>query len=104
MTNKLSTMADKEKRLRKILVRIDKRGVLKHVRTLEEAHVVLVEDHTNPFKYVFYKKEEYQYVLTNGYEFPEERVYFLVATNPRNRRQVVQSVLSPRHGESNHWL
>ena len=88
-------MADKEKRLRKILIKIGKRGVLKHVGTLEEAHVVLVENHTNPFniKYAFYKKEEYQYVLTNGYGFPEERVYFLVATNPRNWQQVAQSVL-----------
>ena len=97
-------MADKEKRLRKILTRIGKRGVLKNGGTLEEAHLVLVEDHTNPFKYVLYKKEEYQHLLTNGYGFPEERVYFLVVTNPRNRQQVVQSVMSPRRGGSKRWL
>ena len=97
-------MADKEKQLRKILSKIGKKGVLKHVGTLEEAHVVLVENHTNPFKYGIYKKEEYQYVLTNGYGFPEERVYFLVATNPRNWQQVVQSVLSSRNGGSKRWF
>ena len=99
-------MVDKEKRLRKILSKIGKKGVFKHVGTLEEAHVVLVEknNHTDPFKYGIYKKEEYQDVLTNGCEFTEERVYFLAATNPRNWQQVVQSVLSPRHGGSKRWF
>ena len=50
-------MADKEKRLRKILVKIGKKGVLKHVGTLEEAHVVLLEDHTIPFNMHFIKRK-----------------------------------------------
>ena len=98
-------MADKEKRLRKILAKIGKKGVFKHVGTLEEAHVVLVEkNHTDPFKYGLYKKEEFQDVLPDGYEFTEEKVYFLAATNPRNWQQVVQGVLSTRHGGSKHWF
>ena len=97
-------MADKEKRLSKILVKIGKKGVLKHVETLEEAHVVLLEDHTIPFKYGLYKKEDYQHALMNGYDFSEKRVYFLTVTNPRNRQQVIQGALSLRHGGSNRWL
>ena len=93
-------MADKEKRLRKILLKIGKKGVLKHVETLEEAHVVLLEDHTIGL----YKKEDYQHALTDGYDFSEKRVYFLAVTNPRYRQQVIQGTLSLRCGGLNRWL
>ena len=56
-------MADKEKRLRKILVKIDMRGMLKHVKTLEESHIVLVDFPEEPTKYSIYNKESYQQVL-----------------------------------------
>ena len=81
-------MADKAKRLRKILNKINMRGSLKHVGTLEEAQTVLVEDPADTTKYIFYGKEEYKQVSVNGLILPEDRVHFLVSTNPRNRRQV----------------
>ena len=92
-------MADKAKRLRKILLKIYMRGILKHAKTLEEAHLVLVEDTEDPTKYTFYKKEDYKQVLTNGYTFLEDKVHFLVSTNPRNRRQVEQSIMTNKFGE-----
>ena len=91
-------MADKEKRLRKILVKIDLRGMLKHTKTLEESHIVLVDCPEEPTKYAIYKKEGYQQVLANGYTFPENKVHFLVHTNPRNRRQLEQSLMTSRYG------
>ena len=92
-------MADKEKRLRKILARICLKGLLKPTKTFEEAHTVLVEiDKDQHHVYTCYKKEEYKQLLEEGYIFPENKVHFLVATNPRNRRQVEQSIMSNKFG------
>ena len=97
-------MADKEKRLRKILTKIYMKGVLKHVKTLEEAHLVLVEDAEDPFKYTFYKKEDYKEVLEHGYTFLDDRVHFLVPSNPRNRRRVEQSIMTNKFGEVRRYI
>ena len=91
-------MADKEKRLRKILDKIDMRGKLKSVATLEEAHIVLEDVPEKSCKYGIYRKGEYQQELTNGYAFPEDRVHFLVHANPRNRRQLEQNLMTNRNG------
>ena len=91
-------MADKEKRLRKILAKIYMKGMLKHADTLEEAYIVLVDYPEKPTKYAIYKKEMYQQILVNGYTYPEDRVYFLVPTNPRNRRQLEQSLMTNKYG------
>ena len=91
-------MADKEKRLRKILDKIDMRGKLKSVATLEKAHIVLVDAPEKSCKYIIYIKDDYQRELTNGYVFPEDRVHFLVHTNLRNRRQLEQNLMSNRNG------
>ena len=91
-------MADKEKRLRKILAKIYMKGRLKPVDTLEEAHIVLVDYPEESTKYAILKKEMYQQVLANGYTYPEDRVYFLVPTNPRNRRQLEQSLITNKYG------
>ena len=94
-------MADKEKRLRKILAKIYLKGMLKPVGTLEEAHIVLVDYPEGPTKYATFKKEGYQQVLANGYTYPEDRVHFLVPTNPRNRRQLEQSLMTNKYGSVN---
>ena len=91
-------MADKEKRLRKILLKIHMKGELKPVDTLEEAYIVLVDCPEESTKYAIFKKEMYQQVLKNGYTYPEDRVYFLVPTNPRNRRQLEQSLTTNKYG------
>ena len=98
MTNKLSTMTDKEKRLRKILDKIDMRGKLKSVATLEKAHIVLVDVPEKSCEYIIYIKDDYQRELTNGIVFPEDRVHFMVPTNPRNRRQLEHNLMSNRNG------
>ena len=92
-------MADKEKRLRKILDKMDMRGKLKSVATLEEAHFVLVDVQEKSYKYCIYQKVGYQQALTDGRTFPEDRVHFLVHTNPRNRRHLVQNLI-PNRGTS----
>ena len=85
-------MADKEKRLRKILSRKGWKGRLKSVATLEEASIVVVE--TLADKNLIFDKNGFKYMQSNGETFPEDRVYFLVSTNPRDRRLVEQSILS----------
>ena len=91
-------MADKEKRLRKILDKLDLRGILKRVRTLEESHLVLVENTEVTGKCSVYKKEDYKKALEDGHTYSEDRVHFLIASNPRNRRLVVQSLMINRYG------
>ena len=87
-------MADKEKRLRKILSKRGWKGKLKLVATLEEASIVVVEDPCSATKDLIFDKNGFKYMQSNGETFPEDRVYFLVSTNPRDRRLVEQSILS----------
>ena len=74
------------------------KGELKQVDTLKEALIVLVDYPEEPTKYAIFKKEMYQRVLANGFTYPEDRVYFLVPTNPRNRRQLEQSLTTNKYG------
>ena len=91
-------MADKSKRLRKILLKLGLKGLLKPVNTLEEAHLVLVVNTDVSNKHSVSKKEYYKKALEDGYTFPEDRVHFLITTNPRDRRQVEQTLMSNRYG------
>ena len=91
-------MADKEKRLRKILTRANLKGKLKSVKTYEEAGIVVVEDPGSTTKNVFFDKRGFEYALANGETFPEDRVHFLVSTNPRNRQLVGRGVLTNNRG------
>ena len=86
-------MADKEKRLRKILLNGCLKGQLKLVKILEEAHIVIVQDPHYPNKIMFYNRDGYQAALNNGETFPEERVYFTAPTNPGNIRQITKSII-----------
>ena len=86
-------MADKEKRLRKILLNASLKGQLKLVKTLEEAHIIIVQDSRYPGKNTFYNRRGYQTALDRGETFPEECVYFTVPTNPRNIRQITKRVI-----------
>ena len=78
-------MADKEKRLRKILLNAGLKGKLKPVNTLEEAHIIIVENRNDKNKTQFIRKDSYLRMLEDGYTFPEETVYFTVFTNPRHK-------------------
>ena len=86
-------MADKEKKLRKILLRAGLRGKLKMVKTLEEAYIVIVQHPHVSHSCVVYHKDKYQEELNEGETFSEERVYFTVPTNPRNIRQITNSIV-----------
>ena len=77
-------MADKEKRLRKILVKKFLKGKLKSVGSLEEAHLVLVEDRQCINKTMVIGRDTYVGMVENGHTFLEENVHYLVSTNPRN--------------------
>ena len=91
-------MADKEKRLRKILFHANLKGKLKSVKTYEESSIVVVEDPCSATKNVFFDKRGFEYALLNGETFPEDRVHFLVSTYPRNRQLVERSVISNNRG------
>ena len=97
-------MADKEKRLRKILIKLGLKGMLKPAKTLEENYIVLVDTPDDPSKYNLYKKEGYQQLLEYGYTYSPDRVHFLVPTNPRNRRQLEQSMMTNRYGATHMLL
>ena len=87
-------MEDKEKRLRKILTKAGLKGKLKSVKTYEESSIIVVEDPCSSTKNVFFDKRGFEYALSKGETFPEDRVHFLVSTNPRNRQLVERSALT----------
>ena len=80
-------MADKEKRFRKILLKKGMKGKLKLVDTLEEAHFVLV-NRKGLSEIFFIKKEVLLEMIEKGCNFPEEEVYFVVSTNPRDMKRI----------------
>ena len=81
-------MADKEKRFRKILTKKGWKGRLKSVATLEEAHMIIIENKQSMTKTQLVDKDTYVKALENGYTFPEDRVHYLVPSNPRDSRHV----------------
>ena len=87
-------MADKEKKLRKILLNSNLKGKLKPAKTLEESQIIIVQKPNNPGKNTFFSKLGYQMALENGITFPEECVYFTVSSNPRNTKRVIESILT----------
>ena len=91
-------MADKEKRLRKILLNSRLKGRLKSVATLEEAHLVCVENRQCSHKSIFTGKDTYRQKIEEGYTFPEDQVHYLISTNPRNVRNIEQQFTSNSYG------
>ena len=87
-------MADKEKRLHKILCRRGMKGKLKSVATLEEAYMIIIEDGQSMTKNKLMRKDNYLIALENGYTFPEDKVHYLVPSNPRDVRNVVWAITS----------
>ena len=83
-------MADKEKRLRKLLSKMGWKGRLKSVATLEEAHMIIIENGQSMTKSQLLEKDTYVNALENGYTFPEDKVHYLVPSNPRDARNVTR--------------
>ena len=87
-------MADKEKRLRKILSKKGLKGQLKLVATLEKARLVWVENFEGKSKNIVADKDSYLKMIERGYTFPAEDVYYLVSTNPRNSKRIEEKFLT----------
>ena len=91
-------MADKEKRLRKILTKIGMKGQLKSVGNLDEAHIILIDDPKCIRQFAIMGKDSYKQFLKEGQTFPENTVHFLVSANPRNKWNVEQRLLTSAIG------
>ena len=91
-------MADKGKRLRKILDKKGMKGQLKPVGSLEEAHLILIVDKQHVTQYAFVGKDEYKRMVENGHTFTEDMIYFLVSANPRNRWHIERRLLTNKVG------
>ena len=86
-------MADKDKRLRKALLNAGLRGKLKTVKTLKKAYIVMVLHPHEARNCIVYHKDRYQEELNSGKTFLEKCVYFMVPTNPRNIKQITDSIV-----------
>ena len=91
-----STMADKNKRLEKILKKKGIKGWLKPVDTLENSQFVLVENKRCVHKSFLIKTEDYKILLERGETYPPGIVHFLVNSNKRNVLNVNNGLLTPR--------
>ena len=97
-------MADKEKRLRKILDRRGLKGKLKSVATLQEARVICLDSEESISKAVFMGKDTYIRVLEAGHTFLEDQVHYLISSNPRNARHIERQILTSSTGMVRHEL
>ena len=91
-------MADKEKRLRKILTKLGLKGKLKSVATLEEAHLVCIENRQCSRESIFIGKDVYRQKIEEGYTFPGDQVCYLMSPNPRNVQNIDQQFTSNSFG------
>ena len=87
-------MADKEKRLRKILSRLGLKGRLKLVASLDEAHLVIVEDKRCASRTKLIGKDSWLIMIERGYTFPEEDVHYVISPNPRDKKNIEQKYLT----------
>ena len=91
-------MADKEKRLRKILVKKCLKGKLKPVGSIEEAHLIIVENRQCIDRTLLIGRDTYRQLIEEGYSYPEDQVHYLVSTNPRNVWHIERQFMSNSYG------
>ena len=91
-------MADKLKRLRKLLDKKGFKGLFKPVRTLEEAHIILIDNPQCMNRMRLMKKDTYKEILDDGHVLPSDIVHYLVVANPRNRRNIEERLISSARG------
>ena len=91
-------MADKGKRLRKILDKVGLKGQFKPVESLDEARIILIEDRQCIKLFSLMGKDAYKQFLEEGHTFPEDIVHFLVSANPRNKWNIEQRLLTSAVG------
>ena len=91
-------MADKGKRLQKILDKKGMKGQLRPVESLEEAHIIVIEDKQCINRSAFMGKDAYKRMVENGRTFSSDIVHYLVSTNPRNGSHIEKRLLSNKVG------
>ena len=91
-------MADKRKRLQKILVKKGMKGQLRPVETLQEAHIILIENKQCVDKTALVGKDTYKELIEEGHTFPSDIVHFLVSANPRNGWNIERRFLTNATG------
>ena len=88
-------MADKIKRLNKMLNKKRSKGFLKPVENLEDSHFVLVEKIKDRFcNESIFKTEGYKALLESGKTYPPDIVHFLVITNKRNAQNIKNTLFA----------
>ena len=87
-------MADKEKQFRKILTKLGLKGRLKLVASLDEAHLILVQDKRCASRTKLMGKDSWLIFIERGYTFPEEDVYYVISSNPRDRKHIEEKYLT----------
>ena len=87
-------MVDKEKRLRKILTKLGMKGRLKLVASLDEVHIVSVQDKQCASRTKLIGKDSWLIFIERGYTFPEEDVYYVISPNPRDRKHIEEKYLT----------
>ena len=97
-------MADKEKRLRKILDRRGLKGKLKSVATLQEARVICLDREESISKALLMGKDTYIRFLEAGHTFLEDQVHYLISSNPRNAWHIERQILTSSTGMVRHGL
>ena len=91
-------MEGKKKRLRKITVKKGLKGELKPVSSIEEAHLICIENRQNVNNTLIIDINTYRRWLEEGCTFPEDTVHYLVHSNPRNVRNIERKFLSNANG------
>ena len=91
-------MAENGKRLNKFLDKAGLKGKLRPVESLEEEHIIVIEDKQCLSRSKFMRKDEYKRLVENDRTFPSDIVHFLVSTNPRNGSHIEKKLISNRFG------
>ena len=93
-------MADKIKRLNKMLIRRRLKGFLKPVENLEDSHFVLVEKiKDRSFTNTIIKTEDYKALLESGETYPPDIVHFPVISNKRNVQNIKNTLFATHYEE-----
>ena len=93
-------MADKLKRLNKILVKKCLKGQLKPVENLDDAYIILLESKHSVDRTILMGKDTYKEIIKDGHTFSPDIVHFLVSANPRNRWHVEKRLFTNKVGAS----
>ena len=78
--------------------------MLKPVGTLEEAHLICLENSQCISKTLVIGKDTYRQLLEEGHTFSEDQIHYLVSSNPRNAWHIENKIMSNSYGFLRHKL